>query len=338
MPIHVRLRDIAAKAGVSVATVSLALRGSQLLPEATRQRLTALAARMGYQAHPYVSAYMSWRRSRGVLKRPTIALLHPNATDDGWRRHPSPTVREMHRGAIEQARVHGYATEQFRLGSVRPARLVEIMRTRGISGLVFAPIQQADARYDLALADFSAVQIGTGPVGLHLPRVANDHYQGALDAVRRSMEKGYRRPGLIMDPAHDTRLQHMWRAGFEMGAAEHRLPRDAVFPLTEAQPDRAALGRWLKRQRPDVLITNLHHVVEDLLRDLGWSVPTDIGLLSLSVPALGDRVSGINQNGHLIGAQAVDMLASALQLHRTGIPTEAITTLVGGRWNPGTTF
>ncbi|HWL16006.1 MAG TPA: LacI family DNA-binding transcriptional regulator [Opitutus sp.] len=338
MPDYVRLKDIAAKAGVSVATVSMALRGSELLPESTRQRIAVLAEKMGYRSHPYVSAYMSWRRTRGGLKRPTIALLHAYPGEDGWRKHESPTLREMHRGAMEQARTRGYATEQFRLGSARPSRLVDILRARGIKGLVFAPVPQVVADYGFPLTDFSAVQIGVGPMALNLPRVAHDHYRGALEAVRQCGAQGYRRPGLIIDPEHDLRLQHVWRAGFEMGAAEKRFPRTAIFPLSEMRPDRSTLACWLKQWRPDVIVTNLHRLVEKMLAELDYAVPADVGLVSLSVPAPQHRVSGINQNGFLIGSTAVDLLASALQLHQTGEATDAIATLIGGRWNPGETF
>lgn len=337
MASHVRLRDIAAKARVSVATVSLALRGSERLPEATRRRIAALAEKLGYQSHPYVSAFMSWRRNGGALQRPAIALLHAYPGEDGWKKYRSLTVREMHRGVLERLEARGYAAAQFRIGAVRPARLVEILRARGITGLVFAPIPQADVYYDFPLADFCAVQVGTGPAGLALPRVAHDHYHGALEAVRGCTSRGYRRPGLIIDPAHDARLQYVWRAGFEMGLAERGLPRDAILALAENSPDSGTLQKWLKQKRPDVLITNLHQLVEKLLTELGVAVPEKIGLVSLSVPAPGDRVSGIHQNGHLIGTQAVDQLASAVQLHRTGVPPEAITTLVSGRWNPGKT-
>ena len=113
MPEHVRMKDIAARAQVSVATVSLALRDSKLIAPATRARLIALAGEMGYQAHPYVSAYMSWRRNRGSLRHPSIALLHPYATVGGWREHRSASLREMHRGVITQIRTHGYAAQNF---------------------------------------------------------------------------------------------------------------------------------------------------------------------------------------------------------------------------------
>lgn len=338
MPSHVRLRDIATRAGVSVATVSLALRDSTLISPAVRTRISALAARMGYQPHPYVSAYMSWRRNGGSLRHPSIALLHNYDSADGWRKHGSANLREMHRGALEQIRARGYSAEELWLGSARPRRLMEILKARAVHGLVFAPIAEKSVRYDLSWDDFSAVQIGTAPAGLNLPRVAHDHYHAALEAIRRCAARGYRRPGLVIDPAHDERLQHVWRAGFEMGVEELGFLRHNVLPLSELRPDLRALQAWLKRKRPDVLITNLHGLLETLLARLGLAVPKDVGLVSLSVSAAGDRISGINQNSFLIGTHAVDMLASALQLHRTGVQPEAITTLVTGRWNPGSTF
>lgn len=338
MPGLVRQKDIAERAGVSVATVSLALSDSPRLPAATKSRLRALAEKLGYQAHPYVSAYMSWRRTRGALQLPTVALLHGYAPDTGWKRHGSPTVREMYRGALQQLRARGYAAEEFRLGSIRTPRLVSILQARGTAGLVFAPNIDAAAHYGFPWDDFSAIQIGAAPAGLTLPRVAHDHYQGSLDAVRQCATRGYRRPGLVIDPAHDVRLQHVWRAGFEMGAEECGFAQNRIFRLKETAPDAAALRTWIRQRKPDVIVTNLHQLVEKLLAQSGLSIPKDLGLVSLSVPAPGDRVSGINQNGHLIGVQAIDLLAGSLQLHRTGLLSEAITTLVSGRWNAGETF
>ncbi len=335
---HVRLKDIAARARVSVATVSLALRDSMLISPATRARLVALASEMGYQAHPYVSAYMSWRRTRGSLHHPSIALLHPYATADGWRAHGSVSLREMHRGVTDQIRVHGYTAQEFRLGAERPRRLLEILRARGITGLVFAPVAEKTQRYDFPWDEFSAVQIGTGPAGLELPRVAHHHYHGALDAVRRCAARGYRRPGLVLDRAHDERLGHVWRAGFEMGAEECGFARNAVWLMSEQRPDLPGLRAWLKAKKPDVIVTNLHSLFEGLLRRLRLAIPQDFGLVSLSVPALGDRVTGIEQNSTLVGMRAIDLLAGALQLHRTGLLPETITTMVNGRWNPGETL
>jgi DNA-binding LacI/PurR family transcriptional regulator len=244
----------------------------------------------------------------------------------------------MHRGVTDQIRIHGYAAQEFRLGAERPSRLLEILRARGITGLVFAPVAEKTQRYDFPWDEFSAVQLGTGPAGLELPRVAHHHFHGALEAVRRCAEHGYRRPGLVLDRAHDERLGHVWRAGFEMGAEACGFARNVVWLMSEQRPDLPSLRAWLKLKKPDVIVTNLHEMFERLLGEVGLTVPHDVGLVSLSVPALGHRVTGIEQNSTLIGARAIDLLAGALQLHRTGLLPEAISTLVNGRWNPGETL
>lgn len=55
------IRDVAANLGVSLATVSMALNGKGTLSDATRERVKAEAARLGYVAHPYARGLRSSR-------------------------------------------------------------------------------------------------------------------------------------------------------------------------------------------------------------------------------------------------------------------------------------
>ena len=50
------IRDVARKAGVSVATVSFALNGQPGVAEDTRHRILAAAAELGYRANPQAQA------------------------------------------------------------------------------------------------------------------------------------------------------------------------------------------------------------------------------------------------------------------------------------------
>jgi transcriptional regulator with XRE-family HTH domain len=67
---------VADRAGVSVAAVSLALRGRKGVSEATRARVEAVARELGYTLDPAASLLAAHRRRvRNPLRRPLIAWL-----------------------------------------------------------------------------------------------------------------------------------------------------------------------------------------------------------------------------------------------------------------------
>jgi hypothetical protein len=95
---------------------------------------------------------------------------------------------------------------------------------------------------------------------------------------------------------------------------------------------------WLKREKPDVIITPAADVLAGTLEDAGWKIPGDIGLALLACPQLGDVNSGVFQNGKMIGALAVDTLISMVERHERGLPEQATTLMVEGQWNEGKTL
>ena len=54
----VTMREVAARAKLSVATVSKSLRGAASIPAGTRAKVAKIAEEMGYRPHPYVAALM----------------------------------------------------------------------------------------------------------------------------------------------------------------------------------------------------------------------------------------------------------------------------------------
>ena len=66
---HPTLRSMATEAGVSVTTVSLALRNSRSISVATRKRIQKLARDRGYASNALVSAVFSQIRLRKPRSR-----------------------------------------------------------------------------------------------------------------------------------------------------------------------------------------------------------------------------------------------------------------------------
>jgi DNA-binding LacI/PurR family transcriptional regulator len=101
---------------------------------------------------------------------------------------------------------------------------------------------------------------------------------------------------------------------------------------------RTRFKAWLAREKPDVIVTMATDLIERVLAGEGLHIPGDIGLAALSCPERGHRYSGVYQNGHFIGATAIDLLVGMIERRETGLPEQAIATMVEGVWNPGTTL
>src|SRR3954451_20966848 len=96
----ITMKSIAAQAGGTQATVSMSLANNPRIPVATRERIQAIARRLGYHPTPAATTLMGTRRKGNPLKdKPALALVCALRTADGWRNHPSPTIRQMREGA-----------------------------------------------------------------------------------------------------------------------------------------------------------------------------------------------------------------------------------------------
>jgi DNA-binding LacI/PurR family transcriptional regulator len=337
----VTMKTIAVQAGVTQATVSMCLANNPRIPPGTRARIQAVAARLGYRPNPYVSALMRIRRQgRSHREMPVIALVNGLDHPAAWRETAPPTVRLMREGAVERAALRGYRTQEFWLhqDGMSPDRFSGILHARGIHGLLLGPLAFGAAPPALRWEHFAAVRLGVPLPALTITTVCNDHYFSALQVVRECHKLGYRRPALVILRSHRERFHGRWDGGLLVG--RHLLPglTPAKSLLLDSWDDLSPVAAWLKREKPEVIVSPSADVLQVHLRRLGWRIPHDIGLASLACPAEGHACSGIWQNGALIGATGMDTLISMLERNERGLPPQAHTVMVEGIWNPGRTL
>jgi len=336
------MKVVAAYAGVTQATVSMSLAGSRRIPAATRERIQAIAAKLGYRPNAYISALMRIRRQgRAQQDRPVLALVNCLSRPTAWRDHVSPAIRQMREGAIERATQRGYRAQEFWLNQegMSQERFSEMLRARGIQGLLLGPMPDDPPELKLTWNYFAVVAMVVPQPRLALTTVCNDHYFSTLQAIRECHRRGYRRPGLVMHWPHRERFQGRWNAGYLV--ARQLLPglRLAKPLFFDDHPKAAQLQAWLKGEKPDVIIsTAIGDSVQTMLLRMGWRIPQDIGLVWLSCPELGHPISGIFQNSRLIGATGMDTLISMVERNERGLPAQPSTLMLEGLWNPGQTL
>ncbi len=332
----VTLKDIADEAGVSLMTVSRALRRDPKVSDELRARIGGLAEQLGYRPNPLVSALMASRRTRTIERRDLkLGFITAFPTRDGWK--ANRLYQEFFAGAALGAARHGYGLEEFWISEpgMSSTRLTQVLLTRNIRGLLLAPLPDSRGRLDLNWEHFCGVAFGYSLASPSLHRVSNHQFRSMRLLLGQLSELGYRRPGLALARSLDERVLNQWLGGFlvDKTSRERHVP---LFLIPDERWSRDRFAGWLERHRPDVVIG---HQAEPLewLRQIGRRVPEDIGFVHLDCPTPAGALSGLYQNGPAIGIAAADLLVSMLHRNETGLPSLPHTVVMEGSWCSGTT-
>jgi LacI family transcriptional regulator len=252
---------------------------------------------------------------------------------------PSRSRQRMLEGAKARCAALGYQIDEFWLQAegLTPARMCAILQARGIEGILVPPFPREITRFDFDWRPFSAISTSHSSEFLGLDLVTTNRQQTINLALGKLRALGYRRPGLIMDVERDRRTGHNILSHFLWH--QSLLPKaQRVAVLFMPEVDRNALARWLRRERPDVVLSMGDEVLT-MLEELGHAVPGKIGYLSLSTGShLARPVSGIDEAPDRIGATAIDLLAAKILHFERGLPDARKLVLIDGVWREGATL
>ena len=337
---QVTLKDIARVAGVHFTTVSMALRGNEKLPLATRQRIRKIADRMGYTANPVYSALTEYRLASRGVKRPRMAYLVNRPPELGFNR------REHHShlldGATRQARLLGYDLELLFVDDDHhdSRSLAAYLRKKAITGFIISGFEPGLAEFVLDWDRFSVIKINSFHIEPAASVVTNDHEQIVRLAFRRLWDLGYRRIGMAVGRGDEVSNDHRYTSGLlieQSALPEAQRVRPLYFPYNAHRDDVVGLiGRWCARHRIDAVLCNWSNI-ESMLRASGFSVPDKVACACLRLGAPTPDVAGVVVKLAAVGGQAVAALARQMRAGITGSPRFPTSTFVAGEWQDGPT-
>jgi len=307
------MKDIAELAGVSLMTVSRALKGNPRHASETREKIQKIARDLGYRPHPYVAALMSnVARTRPARATANLAVLH-------FEGDHAPLHR-FYAGIQERSLELGFQAEPFYFGpgAPAPARLRKILLARGIRGIILLPAAHGFSSVDFDFSDFAVSALGHTIVDPLLPRVASDIYAGCFSAFDEIFRRGYRRIGLINTEYVNNLARYLYSAALH-SYTEHAPPPPgcslSLMTLPEPSQDAKAIRamkKWILREKIDVVVSpTFDFPLYEILRAEGFSIPGDLGYLHLINYPHPD-VSFLDQMGEFMGAKAVDMVVAAI--------------------------
>ena len=317
---RMQMADIARLAGVSASTVSRALSGSPLIPEATRNRITELANSLGYR----VNVGAANLRKRGVQTVGVVIL------GDSMQMISDPFLLSILGSVADTLDERGISLLLTRLKDNRKHVLSDLVESGQVGGLiVIGQLTLHDYLNELTRDGFPMVVWGANLPDALYPVVGGDNALGGYLATRHLIEQGCRRIAFFGDTSHPEagqRYQGYARALTEAGIAlDPRLLQSFLFGDSRI---REVIDSWLDQKLVfDAIFASSDVTAISLMGSLterGISVPGEVRLIGYDDIALAEHVhptlTTIRQPTGQAGRALVDLLFEAL----AGQPRRAI--------------
>jgi DNA-binding LacI/PurR family transcriptional regulator len=330
------IEDVARRAGVSIATVSRALRGLPDVAANTRDRVLAAAAELNYVASPFAARLASGRTA-------TVGLVVP-FVNQWFFGEVIATVETALRKA-------GFDLLLYNLGDAQGrARFFDLMPVRKrIDALILASLVLSDEEFDqLAALDRPVGLLGLPRSGFLSCRIDDD--ASSRLAVEHLIGLGHTRIGLIGgdtdDPMRFTPPLHRrdgYRAALAGAGLDWSPELETLGYFTPEGGAAAAEALLARPHRPTAFFAESDEMAYGALRTFrraGLRVPDDVAIIGFDDQPLSDffDLSTVRQP---VAEQALDItlrLLAAINGADAGgggdavLPTELV---VRGSTDPG---
>jgi DNA-binding LacI/PurR family transcriptional regulator len=336
------VREIARLARLSPSTVSLALRNSPKLAESTRRHVRAIAQRKGYHPNAKVVALMSQlRASRVQSAEACFGVVSFYDTPRPWEQLPHLTL--IYEAMIRRAGELGYRLEPLwlRAPGMTYARARQILDARGIQGLLCFGGPEVDQEFPRELDHYAIVTAGQS-LRSRLHRVTSHFFSDTWQTLDRVHRLGFRRPGLVLGHYEDLRSARACSSAY-LGWCEQRPGPAVALPILRLEGvDEAPLLRWLREERPDVLVyahvSNTLGDLREFFRRNKIRVPRQLSVAVVTQLLAGTAFAGMQQNHAIMGSRMVELLVSLIINLDIGFPIHPRIEMVESDWVEGTSL
>jgi LacI family transcriptional regulator len=301
------MKQVAALAGVSLATVSRVVNGGPRVRADLAARVNEAVELLGYRHNLTAS---SLRRADGLSA--SIGLIFEDVAN--------PFFSAVHRGVEEVARERGVLT--FAGSSdERPERereLAESFSARRVDGLIIAPASTDHSYLQRDRAAGVALVFVDRPASfVDADVVLTDNAGGARAAVSHLIDHGHRRIAFLGDrPELHTATERL--RGYRDVLARHGIREEALLiRAAYASPYELTRELLLVEDPPTALFTSQNLITIDAVRAIhDMHMQRDIALVGFDDVALADVVEPgltvISQDPTALGRSAAELLFSRL--------------------------
>jgi len=301
----VTIRDVAALAGVSPATVSRALNGDERVAAELRERVTVAVAKLGYRPN-------SQARSLRTRATKVLGLIISDIQN--------PFFTALARGVEDAASERDYSVVLANTDESldKELRYLEVAAAERMAGVILSPSSTSASRIDtLTDRGIPVVTIDRRLQWAEVDSVTVNNRAAAAQAVEHLITAGARRIAMITGPA-DASTATSRRSGYRAALHHAGLDHDPELEIRgdyRIEGGRAAAGALLALpNRPDGLFVgnNLMMVgALDALTRAGVRFPEELllaGFDEMSWSAFAPPITLVEQPSYDIGRHATELL------------------------------
>jgi LacI family transcriptional regulator len=311
------VRDVAAAAHVSVATVSRVLNGDGRVQPERRERVEAAIRQLGYRRD---SVARNLRRGSTKVWGLLISDIE------------NPFFTSLVRGVQDTAELAGYSVVLLNSDEdlEKEARSLRVLAEERVAGVILSPVSEHDSDLSGLPASTPTVLLDRQITGLEIDTVSVAHARGGYEGTAHLLAAGYERVACISGPRHATtgasRIE-----GYEQALrdAGHALDPELVCATDfKRGGGHEAARRLLDLQEPPDAIIAMNNLMTEAtlwaLQERGLVVPQDVGLVGfddLSWSTLvRPRLTVVAQPVRQLGIIAAELLAQRCRGDRSGFP------------------
>ncbi|UWX64115.1 LacI family DNA-binding transcriptional regulator [Deinococcus rubellus] len=313
----VTIQDVARASGVSIATVSRALKQQSGLSEVTREQVVRAAHDLGYDT----------AKLRASKLRRISFLLHRQHTGLS----ANPFYSQVLHGVEDECRARGLTLHFSSLNA--GDNVAEMVGWHGTDGLLCVGFFEAAVMEQLRALGLPLVLIDHFAPGL--PCVNSDNFGGAHWATTHLLNTGRRRVAFIGGPDHHS-IRGRW-LGYRQALYDAGVPADPALdvrrdPLDEEEGAAGAMRSLLALPEPPDAVFAFNDVTAILAmqvcQEAGLRVPDDVafvGFDDLDAAALTHPpLSTLRVDKEALGARGVQLLLERGGPDQIEIPVELL--------------
>ena len=345
------LRQIADKAGTTIATVSRALSGSAEISPERKREIRKIAGELGYRRNPHVSTLMRHIKQgrRDLPNKATVALLLTSKSPPVLTRQNQVFIHRRFLGMEKRLAERGYEAVTFWYNDpdCQPARLNKILRARGIRGVVLVLFGQSAVNIELDWENLAVATQSNFALGPSMHRVTEDYFANTVAAMSHLWKSGCRRIGLAYKSIHIPSARFNITAAYRRfselegvvdGINARRPPRRiAIHVVPPDEWTEETFMAWFRREKPDAILTFDWGSIPRWLAKAGVRVPEDVSIAVLNRCPSAPEYSGIDPEPERLGATSVDLVIEQLENNEIGLPQNPKILTIPGRWVEGRT-